>query len=402
MRAGKVLLGLASGFTAGYLAARTYQAWQELRYPSPPRGESAASYGRARRALEIADMAQGICGAFVVAYGAVGDVADRATMRAPAWLRPALFVAPLSLCAAAIGLPAAFIDDHTLERRYQLTEQRPEAWFADYAKGALVATAVTTVGAMLLSVAVRRAPRSWPLIASVGALPLFVIGNLLVPLYILPLFNHFEPIEGPLERRLRALATRFGVGDAEILKMGMSRQTRKANAFVTGVGHTHRIVLGDTLVDNFPDDETEFVVAHELGHYVAKDVWRLIGLGELLAGSLFFIANAVSGPRSGMRDRPLVLARLYATMLLATQALRPLLFAFARSRERAADSFAVEATQNARAGAAAFRRLRDRNLAEDEVPRWYEIFFSSHPSLKSRIANLESHGTTTQPSPSSG
>ncbi len=85
---------------------------------------------------------------------------------------------------------------------------------------------------------------------------------------------------GSLEERLRRLAARFGVGDAAILRMDMSRQTRKANAFVTGIGRTHRIVLGDTLIEAFPEDETEFVVAHELGHYVNKDTWRLIGLGE--------------------------------------------------------------------------------------------------------------------------
>jgi STE24 endopeptidase len=390
----KVLLGLASGFAAGYLAARAYEAFDELRHPKPPHRESAASYGRTRRALEVADTLHGICGALVVAYGSIGERADRATLGAPAWLRPALFVVPLSLCAAVLELPAIFIQDHTLERRYGLTDQPRDEWLADYAKGALVSTAITTIGAMLLGTAVRRAPRSWPLVASLGALPLFIIGNLIVPVYLLPMFNRFEPMEGTLERRLRALAARYGVGDAEILKMDMSRQTRKANAFVVGVGRTHRIVLGDTLVDRFPDEETEFVVAHELGHYVAKDVWRLIALGELLAAALFFIANAVGGPRSGMRDRPIVLARLYAAMLVATQLLRPLLFAFTRSREVAADRFALEATHEPRAGVSAFRRLRDQNLAEDELPRWYELFFSSHPSLKSRIDALQAEVTS--------
>ena len=60
-------------------------------------------------------------------------------------------------------------------------------------------------------------------------------------------------MNGSLEQRIRALAARFGVGDAEILRMDMSRQTRKANAFVTGIGRTHRIVLGDTLIAAFPD-----------------------------------------------------------------------------------------------------------------------------------------------------
>ena len=213
-----------------------------------------------------------------------------------------------------------------------------------------------------------------------------------MPLYVLPLFNRFEPVTGALEERLRALATRFGVGDAAILRMDMSRQTRKANAFVTGVGNTHRIVLGDTLIAAFPDAETEFVVAHELGHYVHKDTWRLIGLGEVLALVLFFSSNAAIShdERDALTDRALLVVRLYALMLLASQALRPLLFAFSRSREWAADRFALAATNDAVAGASAFRRLRDQNLADEDPPRWYELFFSSHPSLRARIAALAS------------
>lgn len=389
MRLRRVLLGLASGFTAGYLAARAYEAWHEMRRPSLVRDRSAASYGRARRALEVADTVHGLCGALALAYGAIGERADSATMRAPAWMRPMLFAAPLALCSAIVEAPAAFISDYTLERRYKLTEQPREGWLTDYAKGAVISIAITSLLATLLGAVVRRAPRSWPLFAGLGTLPLFVIGNLIVPVYLLPMFNKFEPLEGPLEQRLRRLASRYGVGDADILKMDMSRQTRKANAFVIGIARTHRIVLGDTLVDNFPEDEVEFVVAHELGHYVSKDVWRLIGIGELLAAALYFIANAFGGPRGGMRDRPIVLARLYAIMLVASQTLRPMLFAFTRSREIAADRFAVEATHDPRAGASAFRRLREQNLAEDENPRWYEMLFSSHPSLKSRISALE-------------
>jgi STE24 endopeptidase len=398
MRGRDLLLGLAAGFSAGYLGARAYEAWCELRSPRPHvRERDAAAYGRVRRALEVAGTAQGICSAFALAYGAIGEQADRATLRAPSWARPALFVVPLALCGAAADLGATFVADYALERRYGLTEQTPEAWLGDYAKGVAVSTAMTAIAATLLGAAVRRAPRWWPFFATVGALPLIIAGNLIVPVYVLPLFNTFTPLQGALEERLRRLASRFGVGDADILTMDMSRQTSKANAFVVGVAQTHRIVLGDTLVDKFPDDEVEFVVAHELGHYVARDVWRLTAIADAMAGALFFIANTFCGPRSGMRDRPIVLARLYAAMLLATQVLRPLLFAFTRSREAAADRFAVDATNAPATGAAAFARLRDQNLAEDDVPRWYEIFFSSHPSLRSRITRLEAM----QPDPSS-
>jgi STE24 endopeptidase len=392
MKLPRVLLGLGAGFAAGYCLARTLEAAREWSDPAPPANpKDAATYAKARRALEVADTLRGIAGLVTFAHGGLASAVDRGTSRAPVWLRPALYVTPLLLLSSILDLPVSFIQDYTLERRYALSEQSRQAWLADYAKSSMVSTALTAFVATLFGFAVRRAPKTWPLWASAGALPLFVVGNLIVPLYVLPLFNTFEPLTGPLEARLRKLAARFGVGDAEILRMDMSRQTRKANAFVVGIGQTHRIVLGDTLIDAFPEGEIEFVVAHELGHYVRKDTWRLIGVGELLAALLFVIANATTPrrERDDLRERPLLIARFYATMLVATQALRPLLFAFSRSREWAADHFALDATHDAPTGAAAFRRLRDLNLADEDPPGWYEFFFSSHPSLKARIAALE-------------
>jgi STE24 endopeptidase len=299
------------------------------------------------------------------------------------------------LATAIVDLPAAFVQDFALERAHGLSEQSAADWALDYAKSTAISTGVGAALAVLFGAAVRRAPATWPALASIGVFPLFVLANLVVPLYVLPLFNKFEPIEGPLEKRIRALAARFGVGDAEILRMDMSRQTRKANAFVTGIGSTHRIVLGDTLMDAFPENEIEFVVAHELGHYVTKDTWRTIALGEALAIALFLASNALTArdERDDLRDRPILLGRLYTTMLLTMQVLRPVLLAFSRSREWAADRFALATTNDAPAGAAAFRRLRDQNLADEDPPKWYEFFFSSHPSLKARIEALEAART---------
>ncbi len=386
-----LLLGLGAGLTAGYALARAIEAAAELRSPSPALPKDALAYARVRRALELADTARNIAGTLAFAYGPLARAADRATRSAPAWLRPAAYVAPLSLAAALVDLPTSFVQEYTLERRFGLSEQSRAGWLADYMKSALVGSALVSVVASLLGVAVRHAPRRWPWIASAGAFPLFVIGNLIVPIYIMPLFNVFEPVVGSLEERLRRLATRFGVGDAAILRMDMSRQTRKANAFVTGIGRTHRIVLGDTLIAAFPENETEFVVAHELGHYVNRDTWRLIGVGQILATALFLIADAATSraSRTELRYRPLLLVRLYATILVASQALRPLLFAFSRSREWAADRFALAATNDPQTGASAFRRLREQNLADEDPPGWYELFFSSHPSLRARIAALE-------------
>jgi STE24 endopeptidase len=387
----KALLGAGAGIAAGYAFVRAIQALREARAPSSPRPKDAQTYARIRRTLEVCDTLRATLGFVAFAYGPPARRLDTATGFAPAWLRPAFFFAPLSLASALLDFPVSFVQDYTLERRFGLSDQTPGDWTREYVKSTLLATALNALLGTLLGTAVRKAPGHWPWFASFGTLPLFVAGNVIVPTYVMPLFNKFEPVKGSLEERLRRLAVRFGVGDAEILRMDMSRQTRKANAFVTGIGRTHRIVIGDTLIAAFPEDETEFVVAHELGHYVNKDTWRLIAIGELLATALFFIANAAASKeeRTELRDRALLVARIYAVMLVATQALRPLLFAFSRSREWAADRFAVAATQDAAGGAAAFRRLRDQNLADEDPPAWYELFFASHPSLRARIAALE-------------
>jgi Zn-dependent protease with chaperone function len=384
------LLGLGAGIAAGYAVVRAVEAVREWRSPSPTRERDAAAYASVRRTLEVADTVRSTIGFAAFAYGPVAGALDRATRGAPPWLRPALFFVPLSLGTALMDLPASFVSGYTLERRFGLSDQSRNGWLEEYAKGALISAGVSAFLATLLGFAVDRAPRRWPWLAGLGTLPLFVAANVIVPLYVLPLFNKFEPLTGALEERLRRLAARFGVGDAAILRMNMSKQTRKANAFVTGIGTTHRIVLGDTLIEAFPENEIEFVVAHELGHYVNKDTWRTIALGEALSLALFLIANASSRrERDELKGTALLVARLYAVMLIATQALRPLLFAFSRSREWAADRFAIAATHDAPGGAAAFRRLRDQNLADEDPPAWYEIFFASHPSLRARIAALE-------------
>jgi STE24 endopeptidase len=391
MNGRKLLLGIGMGLGAGYVAARAFEAFFEWREPAPPVAKDAAAYARIRRALEVAGTVRGTAGFLAFAYGPLAARVDKATTRLPVWTRPAAYHAALSLASAVVELPVAFVEEYSLERRFGLSDQSRSDWLSDYAKGAAISAGMTALLATLLGFALKCAPRRWPILASVGVFPLFIIGNLIVPIYVMPLFNEFEPVTGSLEERLRALATRFGVGDAAILRMNMSRQTRKANAFVTGIGKTHRIVLGDTLIGTFPENETEFVVAHELGHYVNKDTWRLIGLGEVMAFVLFLVSNSVvsTKEREELRDRPLLILRLYAAMLVATQALRPLLFAFSRSREWAADRFAIAATGDAAGGASAFRRLRDQNLADEDPPPWYELFFSSHPSLRARIAALE-------------
>ena len=387
MKTRQLLLGAAAGAGAGYIAVRAYEALQATKHSRTQTSPDSAAYGRTRRALTTAGAARGLISTLGFAYGPLAPKLRRALEPLPPFLRPAAFFGGIALASALVELPVEFIEDFSLERAYGLSEQDVRGWLGDQVKSIAIGTAVAAVLGSLGSGAVRRFPRFWPVAASLGLLPLLVLANVVVPLYILPIYNTFEPLEGPLEVRLRALASRFGVGDAGILRMNMSRQTKKANAFVTGIGGTHRIVLGDTLVDRFEPEEIEFVVAHELGHYVTNDTWRMIAMAECSAALLFAAASRTGAAREN--DAALAFLRIFALLSAGFALLRPAMSGFSRSREWAADRFALAATRDARAGAAAFRRLRDQNLAEEDVPAWFELLFGSHPSLGKRIEVLE-------------
>ncbi len=354
-------------------------------------GQRSSRVRETARALQLVETGRSTAAFVAFAFGPLGERIDEAARKLPVWGAPAALAGAASLAAALLELPVSFVEDYALERHYGLTDQSESDWLAEYVKSTAISIGLTAVLAAAFGYIVRRAPRRWPLLATIAVFPLFVAGNVIVPLYVMPLFNTFEPLTGSLEEQHSRLATRYGVGDAEILRMDMSRQTRKANAFVTGIGSTHRIVLGDTLIGNFPENETTFVVAHELDTTSA----RIPGVSSRSAKywrSLFFIANG--GISQEDRERLRIVRcssmRLYALMLVATQVLRPLLFAFSRSREWAADRFAISATDDP-AGGAAFRRLRDHNLAEEEPPSWYEFFSHRirHCARESRRSNVK-------------
>jgi STE24 endopeptidase len=385
-----MLLGVATGLTLGYAARRVVEAVRDVRTPASVRPtRDAAAYASTRRALMVTGIGRGIAGLATTAF-LLADPLERALQPLPRALRAPAFALSILALDTVRDLGVEFVEGHVLERVYATSDQPPRAWLTDQAKSTAVGAVVATLLVTLADAIVTRAPRRWPWIAIAATPPLLAFATVIAPTFVMPLFNRYEPVTGELEARIREIAARYGAGNAQILRFDMSRQTKKANAFVTGVLGTQRIALGDTLVEAFAPDETLFVVAHELGHYVRRDPWAGIAVGTASIAATLLIADGALRRTSGRGlDSPAQGARLAFYATLVQLALMPAQNAFSRALERRADRFALAATGEGEAGIRAFRRLGEQNLAEFEPPRWSELIFGSHPSLASRIRALQ-------------
>jgi STE24 endopeptidase len=303
----------------------------------------------------------------------------------------ALLAASIGLLLQLVELPFAFYQGHLLERHYGLSTQSAAHWLADQAKGVVLGLALAVVGASVVFVTLAQSPDDWwwvsAAIFSVGVVGL----ARLAPVVLLPLFYKFKPLERPaLAARLLGLAQKARTDVVGVFEWVLSGHTRKANAALAGMGRTRRILVSDTLLADFSEDEIEVVLAHELAHHVHFDLWRGIAAQTLLLFGGFFVADAVLrrvADAAGLRglSDPAALPLLMLVAGVWSFLMLPLVNALSRAQERAADRYALAATRNVDAFVTAMKRLSQQNLAEEypsTVVRW---LFYSHPPIRERI-----------------
>ena len=361
--------------------------------------EKATRYHRLRRRADLAGTAAAGSALLLVVLSGSHVVWREAAFMVVGSLPPAtadviaagVFAALLLTVLNLIAMPFAFYQGFIIERRYGLSHQRLRHWLADQGKAAAVSVLVGTVGAVAVYGAIGWSDVWWWLLAA-GIYGLAIIGLVgLAPILLLPLFYAIRPLDRPaLVARLRALGDRAGASIGGVFEWTLSGHTKAANAALTGLGRTRRILLSDTLLANCSDDEVEVVLAHELAHQVHADVWRSIALqiGLLVTG--FFAAHvmldAAAGPL-GLRGAddpagvPLLLLWGGVWSLLAL----PVVNALSRAQERRADRYALDATGNPQAFVSAMKRLSQQNLAEEYPSAVVQWLFFSHPPIRERI-----------------
>jgi STE24 endopeptidase len=303
----------------------------------------------------------------------------------------ALYVVLLAAVQEATAFPLRYYRGFFLEHHYGLSSETHGHWLRDHAKAAALALVIAVAGAEVVYFLLTIWPEWWWLAsAAVFAAAMFGLAKLL-PLVVLPIFYKFTPLDREsLRARLVSLSERAGVPVLGVYEWGLGEKTRRANAALVGTGGTRRIIVSDTLLAEYSDDEIEVILAHELAHHVHRDILTaLIAESALLLAS-FYAAAAVLGAvwdRIGLRS-PADVAGLPLLLLVGgavSVAVTPAVNALSRWNERRADRYALALTNRPAAFISAMKRLASQNLADERPSRIVLWLFHTHPPIEQRI-----------------
>ena len=246
---------------------------------------------------------------------------------------------------------------------------------------------IVGAGGAVLVFGMRRFGRNWWAPAAAVAVAFGVFMTYASPLLIEPLFNTFKPLPaGQLRSDVLALAEEAGVEVGEVYEMDASRRTTAANAYVAGLGSTKRVVLYDTLLRDFSEDEVRLVVAHELGHVHYDDVPRgLLYLAIVAPFGMFAVARLSERLAPGSDGTPAAIPAVALSLALLVPALTMISNQLSRAVEARADRFSLELTDAPDALIGFQRRIVVKNVSDPEPPAWTSFLLGTHPTAMQRI-----------------
>jgi STE24 endopeptidase len=361
--------------------------------------DKAVRYHRLKRRARVASAIGGVAllAAFLLSGASawLRDASAGVSAFAPSGWQPSLtvsiYVFVLFFGTEAYALPWSVYQGFLLDHRYGLGNETFAQWLSDAAKATLIGLLLALMASILVYWLLRVAPAWWWLPAAAVFSAFSVLITFAAPILLFPLFYRFAPLEREsLRARLMDLASRAGTRVLGVYEWKLGEKSRAANAALVGLGHTRRIVISDTLLGAYSDDEIEVILAHELAHHVNGDIRTMISADAaqtaamLLASHVALIVFGASLGLHGPADvagLPLLLLVAAAWSLLTLPAVN----AWSRSHERRADRYALDLTHNPEAFVSAMRRLGSQNLADEHPARVVEWLFHSHPPLPQRV-----------------
>ena len=297
-------------------------------------------------------------------------------------------------------MPLGFYKSFVLEHKFDLSNQRLIGWTKDELKKILISFVIFLLFVEFLYLFLRSFPYTW-WIWLAGTWILFsIVFAKLVPVLILPLFFKYEELKNkPLKDRLIRLAAACKIKVLDVFRLDLSAKTKKANAALAGIGSTRRVLLGDTLLNNYADKEIEVVLAHELAHHKFRHIWRsLIFNGVSAIVGFYFVHLVISSTvdklafenMHDVRTLPLILLLLTLLSVVAM----PVENSYSRAMERKADSFALSLTNSPDAFISCMDKLANQNLADKAPSKIVEFMLYNHPPISKRIKMAKNYKKT--------
>jgi STE24 endopeptidase len=366
----------------------------------------AREYNRTRRWLEIGDLF--VSFGFLITLLATGwtnVLSSLATRlgRDHYALDLFFYIAFLSLISKVLGFSLDFYS-FRLEHRFNLSNQHLGSWLKDEVKGWVLGLVMATFLAEIVYALIRLWPPYWWFLAWLAFVPIIIFFSQIAPVALYPMFYKYVPLQNEeLKTRLTRLGERAGTRVRGVYEWKLSEKSKKANAELAGLGNTRRIILADTLLDNYSNDEIEAVLAHELGHHVHRHLPKSILVLSLITLAGFWSANealryAIDEQR--MFQHLADFANLPLLALVASGislVMMPALNAYLRFNERQADLYCWKSVANITPYITAMEKLGKQNLSESHPSRIVELLFHSHPPISKRIAAAEAWAKRHQP-----
>ncbi|TAK43907.1 MAG: M48 family peptidase [Betaproteobacteria bacterium] len=361
--------------------------------------QTAADYAIAKTRLGIADLLIGVAALLALTLGgglqAGSDALARVLDPSRLWHGTALIVCVVVLLSL-LELPVALWRTFVIETRFGFNRQTPALFVADLVRQAFVGAALGVPLVILVLWLMTRMGEYWWLYVWLAWMAFNLLVLLLYPTLIAPLFNRFTPLADPaLASRIEALLARCGFRASGLFVMDGSRRSSHGNAYFTGFGAARRIVFFDTLLARLAPQEIEAVLAHELGHFKRRHVWKRVawlfalslamlwGLGQLASHAWFYAGLGVNTPSTAA-----ALLLFFLVVPVYIFPLQPLASLYSRRHEFEADAYAANHASAANLVRALVRLYQD-NAATLTPDPLYSAFYDSHPPATMRIARLQ-------------
>ncbi len=361
-------------------------------------GDNKKAYSRQKHRLAIINIVLGPLVLILFIALGIPTHLKNATLFLPTnnYIRLLVFSAFIGVLAYILTLPLGYYSDFILEHRHNLSNQKFRDWVKREIKKGLVSFIISAPLIFSLYAFLRYWPFCWWFLTALAWFFLSIIVSKFAPILIVPLFYKYSPIKNTgLKDKLVRLASTTGFETEGVYEINMSKDTKKANAGLLGLGKQKRIVLCDTLLENFNEDEIASVMGHELGHHKLHHMLKLILFGGTSLLLTFFIANIVFLKLHDIVGYKLLygfdsLVLVYAIISTLNIFVLPAYNAFSRRLEQEADAFALKVTNNRHSFINTMKKLADQNLAEPDPGKFYEVMLYNHPPISRRISFAES------------